>query len=650
MTQKEQNIIRILERREQEILRVLGNVATRYDPQQELWETKMLHHKLGYTIGDQPQISIGAIHVTSILDNILATLLNIDPEILAKEQILRKYILNLWEKGQGKTQDLEAPMLEDKVCNILINKVGNHTASHEAKESRETENIPMDIQPTSTETEETPSIKEVEMEDQDISESIEAETIKETVQGTCITENVSYNTRNRIQGSTVNPYFIKQTGAIKLGVLQATLPGDNKEEGVKYLKGTLSIPKRQNPFKTEFINGNPWITFCIDEEEDAARCLESINKKEEENFSIKRMDQNRNTRPAFQKYALNKRFFKPESFPSAKNRSKYITLVDTEHKCNKQSIRKAMEEYGEIVNIHEYRMAFHQKRFRIHLFAHREHARLEQHWVLKIKANQVRSVIAQKELDDQEVTQILKERKRHSLKLYGVKGKSIELISESLSHTKAKASYIPRNKITLIPEDYAVIYFENEKDLKEALQQQICIENQRLVWSAKNHFQRQRKMSIDSNNSSESNILDNSTESEEKQRYKIHRRETNDHTEMECQSTSPIGNRNSRNHHIRTNRHTTRSDPPATGSNREPLRRRRRHVPDRERQSQEEEANSDTNTSQQERQTTRRKTRSPRSNPSHESEVSQLCKLIEKLGKRIDKLEKGPLKQRANRS
>ena len=88
----------------------------------------------------------------------------------------------------------------------------------------------------------------------------------------------SYLTRNRV-ATPLNPFFISKKGIFKAGILSAQVPGESKKERLHYIAFLLKVPKESTLVSFEFINGNEWITFNFEEEEDIKNCIEKHNNK-----------------------------------------------------------------------------------------------------------------------------------------------------------------------------------------------------------------------------------------------------------------------------------------------------------------------------------------------------------------------------------
>ena len=85
-------------------------------------------------------------------------------------------------------------------------------------------------------------------------------------------------TRNKV-ATPLNPFFISKKGIFKAEILSAQVPGESKKERLHYITFLLKVPKESTLVSFEFINGNEWITFNFEEEEDIKNCIEKHNNK-----------------------------------------------------------------------------------------------------------------------------------------------------------------------------------------------------------------------------------------------------------------------------------------------------------------------------------------------------------------------------------
>lgn len=251
-------------------------------------------------------INAGLLINFTVLDSIIAKLLNLDLKLLAKIRVVGAYINQLWESNGGNLSSLNDFIMCENQARELSSKVNlpitpiNHTPTTYTCPSltqniqQETDNsLTTNISTVHINSLSETTIKEIDMSDRIIDEMVEEELhkteeqkeyieAKNKVLGNDIKTYNNYSTRKRIP-QTTNPFFLDNSGTYKIGALTPNIPGEDKKEQHNYIAHILRLPKDTNLLCYEFINGNYWITFTFKEIDDMIQCIEKINSKNKNN-------------------------------------------------------------------------------------------------------------------------------------------------------------------------------------------------------------------------------------------------------------------------------------------------------------------------------------------------------------------------------
>jgi len=199
--------------------------------------------------------------------------MDIDPRQIAKADIIRQYIKDLWSQNQICMSALEEHIINNPADRQTISSTLRPSEYHTQYSTHPT-NTPLEVHLTHSSPEDSP-IQEIIMTEKHESQNELQEEIQEVIMTDIegkqegsqdleeITElpkdirNVSdYKIRNRtIQPA--NSFFITKKRTFTAGVLMANTPGENKEEQINYLIHILKLVKKEKSLvNTDFINGN----------------------------------------------------------------------------------------------------------------------------------------------------------------------------------------------------------------------------------------------------------------------------------------------------------------------------------------------------------------------------------------------------------
>jgi hypothetical protein len=238
---------------------------------------------------ESEDIDLGILYNLTYLDAITAKLLNIDPRKIIKATIVKRYIRELWQDNNQPEEFLESHILSDNNSRNLIETILRPSDTSEPTHNEpptitnETLNQELNIK---DETE----VPEVEMAQEPVQDtSVNNESKEENFNqalGRDINTISCYETRNRPY-QTINPFYITKNGKFTAGTLIGNTPGDTKTEQTKYLSNILKLSPHSNDLiQTTFHNGNGWYTFNFEYASDLKKCVDKINKKDNENFRI----------------------------------------------------------------------------------------------------------------------------------------------------------------------------------------------------------------------------------------------------------------------------------------------------------------------------------------------------------------------------
>ena len=97
---------------EQEVFNILQQLEDPHDSTTKQWIADLFHqHNSGET---SPLLNGGLLYGITVIDNIVARLLNLDNSMVIKIKVLRRYIKNLWKQNGGPTDILNTPLIEEQ--------------------------------------------------------------------------------------------------------------------------------------------------------------------------------------------------------------------------------------------------------------------------------------------------------------------------------------------------------------------------------------------------------------------------------------------------------------------------------------------------------------------------------------------------------
>jgi hypothetical protein len=289
-----------------DIIKSLSTLIDNHKQADKEWFQRLLDCNKGNS--NPRDIEAGITINITIIDCIVAKLLDMDFRQLAKAKIVKDYISQMWIDNGCNLELLNSHIIDDSKArdfynahstpiNTLVPIYNNSitTTSHETTALVNfipTEELPLnetDMEEKLSTSEDT--IIEISMEGNNIEEQIELSSITEQneianmVLGQDILSVSSYDTRNRTS-TGINPFFVTKKGKFKAGAITANIPGDNGLEQLSYMAHLLKVAKNSDLIKYDFHKGNSWITFNFDTEEDIRDCISKLNGKNHEQFQI----------------------------------------------------------------------------------------------------------------------------------------------------------------------------------------------------------------------------------------------------------------------------------------------------------------------------------------------------------------------------
>lgn len=297
------------------------------------WFHKLLDHNKTNE-ANSADIEAGITINITIIDCIVARLLDMDFRQLAKIKIVRDYLSQLWIDNGLDTELLNSHIIDDSVArdfyethskpanantSLLPSPNNVYTVTTTTTQESNPENtlltceqpieevimeenlltneIASNILPICEQ-----SVEEVIMEEKSSTEetTIEKNNTKNQPDSSSETEHNmktnsvlghdilsirNYSTRNRV-ATGINPFFLDKKGRFIAGAITANIPGTNGFEQLSYMAHVLKIPKNSDLIKYDFHKGNSWITFNFETEEDMEDCIAKLNGKNHEQFKI----------------------------------------------------------------------------------------------------------------------------------------------------------------------------------------------------------------------------------------------------------------------------------------------------------------------------------------------------------------------------
>lgn len=296
-----------------QFIQTLLQLKDNHKQEDQQWFQKLLElnsHNL-----ESIDINAGLLINFTVLDSIIAKLLNFDLKLLAKIRVVGAYINQLWESNGGDITKLNDFIICEDQARELSNKVNLPitptnsiptiytcpTLTQNLQQETDTSLIAKPISNLVQNKTEQEDIfmyeKEVELQEIEMLEAKTSEletqndddNTKDNMTTTLlkdIKESKHYKTRNR-SAQTPNPFFITNKGAFTAGILIANTPGDSKQEQKTYLANMLRLSKPQiSLIKNLFSNGNGWYTINFQYQHDMINCVQKLNNKNEEDFKL----------------------------------------------------------------------------------------------------------------------------------------------------------------------------------------------------------------------------------------------------------------------------------------------------------------------------------------------------------------------------
>jgi hypothetical protein len=93
------------------VIDFLNTLQDNHCESDQQWIRTLLEHGANNTFSEI--VELGTLIQTTIMDTILAKLLNISPHVLAKAVLVEEYICNVWEHNNLQRQELYNPILKD---------------------------------------------------------------------------------------------------------------------------------------------------------------------------------------------------------------------------------------------------------------------------------------------------------------------------------------------------------------------------------------------------------------------------------------------------------------------------------------------------------------------------------------------------------
>jgi hypothetical protein len=267
-----------------QIIQYLYTLQDHHDVDNRQWINNLITERRSNTTSECTELGILA-NIT-ILDTVIAKLLNIEPQIIAKIAMLTEYIKQIWEANNLDIKTLDNPIVQNEQQREHILDL----ALPNRKTRQETCNLEHDKVETLTLTQFSTSEMDTDTEIEDETEESKTSTIpfkeSKNIFGKDIKMIDHYEIRNR-DYHPLNPYHITESGKFKAGVLTTNTPGNNKMEQINYLANSLNLPKEKtNLINTIFHNGNNWYSINFNFAFDLENCINKFNNKHKEDFKL----------------------------------------------------------------------------------------------------------------------------------------------------------------------------------------------------------------------------------------------------------------------------------------------------------------------------------------------------------------------------
>jgi hypothetical protein len=269
------------------------------------------------------------------------------------------------------------------------------------------------------------------------------------------------------------------------------LPGENSEERIKFVKGTLHRSSHISKIEECFMNGNSWVVISFDCHKGLELLKEKLKKKEIEWYRVI-FEENKITHEASSRKDSSKikgqdpgenshidTKLSSKSKPKGKNKDFiWITIWDLPLEYSKQEICRLIKHFGYAEEIRVQRQNFFQVA-EVKIFIQREEQerKIKANWAIGLENGKLaRMTIGSRNKD------FLKERENFRAVLTNVPKTAQEtLLLRALQVTGAKTVYIPYNS-NRNPSRVAKVFFNSKEDLERALKRNIFYYNTKLYW------------------------------------------------------------------------------------------------------------------------------------------------------------------------
>ena len=299
--------------------------------------------------------------------------------------------------------------------------------------------------------------------------------------------------------------MVKDKTDIGIGILVGTFPGNNRQEQLAILAEVFEIPIDNDLINIEHQNGNSWFTGYFKREEERTYCIhkiEEINKEMvnldastiNKTFKVHKLDTAR-TKTQLQTNITGQVFKNKSKKPEPKNSwkennqatsSKYteeskVQIFDIPIDFSTDRIKGAIKRYG-LVNQIRVKMD-RKKNLKSATVTFSElKIDLNKTWAIPMGENMARIT------QYQYWGETLKNRNQHTARLYGINSStSATRIMSAAKHINAKTVHIPTNSRTGKKRKFAIIGFETESDLANAINRHIYLFGNNTWWSTKDN-------------------------------------------------------------------------------------------------------------------------------------------------------------------
>jgi hypothetical protein len=284
-----------------------------------------------------------------------------------------------------------------------------------------------------------------------------------------------------------NENTCEKIGVFKARIAAVPLPGETKEERIKFVEGTLYRSKHISKIEECFYKGNTWIEISFDCLKGVEILKEKLKKKEIEWYKVLFEEHNIKLNKERKEETHNKKSqfliedTEEGSSQSLKGKNKdflWITLRDLPLDYSTREVRRLLKQFGEVEDIkvqkHRY---FQTAEVKISIKDKEQENRIRANWVIGLENGKLaRLTIGNYDIEK------LKEREEFKATLSNVPSTACEtLLLRTLSSTGAKAVYIPYNS-NRNPRCIAKVFFKSKEDLEKALNRSLYYYNTRLFW------------------------------------------------------------------------------------------------------------------------------------------------------------------------